>query len=97
MQTRYKEGPGRYEHSVWAPYYIYPQSRYHRDLTAENLPYVVLCDLSSVSMGEIETSIIKKVLPTSHTIGERTYGATAVSSINLNYGGPFGDINTMQL
>lgn len=101
MQTRYKEGPGRYEHSVWAPYYIYPQSRYHRDLTAENIPYVVLCDLSSVSMGEIETSIIKKVLPTSHTIGERTYGATGplqvVSSINLNYGGPFGDINTMQL
>lgn len=99
MQTRYKEGPGRYEHSVWTPYYIHPQSRYHRDLTAENIPYVVLCDLSSVSMGEIETSIIKKVLPTSHTIGERTYGATgplqAVSSINLNYGGPFGDINTM--
>ena len=99
MQTRYKEGPGRYEHSAWSPYYINPQNEYHRDLTAENIPFVVLCDLNSVSMGEIETAIIKKVLPTSHTIGERTYGATGplqpVSSINLNYGGPFGDINTM--
>ena len=99
MQTRYKEGPGRYEHSAWTPYYIDPQSQYHRDITAENIPYVVLCDLNSISMGEIETSIIKKVLPTSHTIGERTYGATGplqpTSSINLNYGGPFGDIDTM--
>lgn len=99
MQTRYKEGPGRCEHSVWTPYYIDPQSQYRRDLTAENIPYVVLCDLNSVSMGEIETSIIKKVLPTSHTIGERTFGATGplqpTSSINLNYGGPFGNIETM--
>ena len=99
LQTRYKEGPGRYEHSVWTPYYIDPQTQYRRDLTAENIPYVVLCDLNSVSMGEIETAIIKKVLPTSHTIGERTYGATGplqpTTSINLNYGGPFGDSKTM--
>ena len=100
MQTRYKEGPGRYEHSAWTPYYIDPQSQYRRDITAENIPYVVLCDINSVSMGEIETSIIKKVLPTSHTIGERTFGATGplqpTSSINLNYGGPFGNIETMR-
>lgn len=99
LQTRYQEGPGRYEHSAWTPYYIDPQSQYHRDLTAENIPYVVLCDLNSISMGEIETSVIKKVLPTSHTIGERTYGATGplqpTSSINLNYGGPFGNSETM--
>lgn len=99
MQTRYKEGPGRYEHSAWTPYYIDPQSQYHRDLTAENIPFVVLCDLNSVSMGEIETIIIKNVLPTSHTIGERTFGATgplqSVNSIDLNYGGPFGSTETM--
>ena len=39
------------------------------------------------------------MLPTCHTIGERTYCATGplqpVSSIDLNYGGPFGDIETM--
>ena len=99
MQTRYKEGPGRYEHSAWTPYYIDPQAQYHRDITAENIPYVVLCDLNSASMGEIEPSVIKKVLPTSYTIGERTYGATGplqpTSSINLNYGGPFGNSETM--
>lgn len=99
MQTRYKEGPGRYEHSAWTPYYIDPQIQYHRDLTAENIPFVVLCDLNSVSMGEIETIIIKNVLPTSHTIGERTFGATgplqSVNSIDLNYGGPFGSTETM--
>lgn len=99
MRTRYKEGPGRLEHSVWTPYYIYPQSQYHRDITAENIPYVIICDINSISMGEIEPMTIKAVLPTSYVIGERTYGATGplqpVTSINLNYGGPFGNYNTM--
>lgn len=99
FKTRYKEGPGRYEHSAWSPYYIYPQSKYHRDITAENIPYVVICDINSVSMGEIEPTAIKAVLPTSHIIGERTFGGTGplqpATSINLNYGGPFGDISTM--
>lgn len=95
MKTRYKEGPGRLEHSVWTPYYIEPNKRYHRDITAENIPYVIICDLNSVSMGEIEPMTIKAVLPTSYTIGERTHGGTGplqpASCINLNYGGPFGD------
>ena len=99
LRTRYKEGPGRLEHSVWTPYYIYPQSQYHRDITAENIPYVIICDINSISMGEIEPMTIKAVLPTSYVIGERTYGATGplqpVASINLNYGGPFGNYNTM--
>lgn len=98
MKTRYKEGPGRYEYSVWTPYYIFPNTRYHRDITAENIPYVVLCDLNSVSMGEIEPMTIKAVLPTAHTIGERTHGGTGplqpANCIDLNYGGPLGDINT---
>ena len=46
-------------------------------------------------MGEIEPFCAKEVLPTCHTIGERTYGATGplqpYTDINLNYGGPFGD------
>lgn len=96
MKTRYKEGPGRYEYSVWTPYYIFPNTRYHRDITAENIPYVVICDINSVSMGEIEPMTIKAVLPTAHTIGERTHGGTGPlqpSYIDLAYGGPFGDIN----
>ena len=35
------------------------------------------------------------MLPTAHIIGERTYGGTGplqpATSINLHYGGPFGD------
>ena len=99
LRTRYKEGPGRLEHSAWTPYYIDAQSNYHRDITAENIPYVVICDLNSVSMGEIEPMIIKAVLPTSYIIGERTWGGTGPlqpeTSIDLNYGGPFGNPNTM--
>ncbi len=97
MKTRYKEGPGRLEHSPWTPYYIFPNTRYHRDITAENIPYVILCDINSVSMGEIEPMIIKAVLPTAHTIGERTHGGTGplqpANCIDLNYGGPFGTSN----
>ena len=97
MKTRYKEGPGRYEHSPWTSYYQSPITRYHRDITAENIPYVVLCDINSVSMGEIEPMIIKAVLPTAHTIGERTHGGTGplqpANCIDLNYGGPFGTSN----
>ena len=97
MKTRYKEGPGRLEHSPWTPYYISPNTRYHRDITAENIPYVILCDINSVSMGEIEPMTIKAVLPTSHTIGERTHGGTGplqpASWIDLHYGGPFGNSN----
>ena len=97
MKTRYKEGPGRLEHSPWTPYYIFPSTRYHRDITAENIPYVILCDINSVSMGEIEPMTIKAVLPTSHTIGERTHGGTGplqpADWIDLHYGGPFGTSN----
>lgn len=97
MKTRYKEGPGRLEHSAWVSYYIDPNQKYHRDITSENIPYVIICDIHSVSMGEIEPMTIKAVLPTSHTIGERTHGGTGplqpTECINLNYGGPFGTDN----
>ncbi len=97
MKTRYKEGPGRLEHSAWTPYYIDPNKKYHRDITAENIPYVIICDINSVSMGEIEPMTIKAVLSTSHTVGERTHGGTGplqpATSIDLNYGGPFGTSN----
>ena len=94
-KSRYKEGPGRLEYSAWTPNYLEPQSRYHRDLTAENIPYVVICDLYSISMGEAEAEVIKALLPTSYIVGERTFGATGAlqseSYIDLSYGGPFGD------
>ena len=100
MKTRYKEGPGRLEHSPWTPYYIFPNTRYHRDITAENIPYVIFCDINSLSMGEIEPMTIKAVLPTAHTIGERTHCGTGplqpANCIDLNYGGPFGNSNLLE-
>lgn len=97
-KTRYKEGPNRFEHSVWTPMVINPLNTYHRDLTAENIPYVVLVDMYSTSMGEMEPIAIKKALPTSYIIGERTFGALGslmASYIDITYGGPFGNLNSM--
>ena len=93
ISTRYKEGPGRLEHSVWSPITIEPSTT-NRDLAAENIPYVVLSNIYSISMGEITTYNISQ-LPTGYVIGERTYGATGPllsDAIDLTYGGPFGDI-----
>ena len=94
FKTRYKEGPGKLEYSAWCPYYQYPNPDYHRDITAENIPYVILTDINSVSMAEIGPLAIRKLLPTAHIIGERTWGGTGPlqnNAVNLNYGGPFGD------
>ena len=63
FKTRYKEGPGRLEYSVWCPYYQDPNATYHRDITAENIPYVVLVDVNSVSMAEIEPMVLKTSSP----------------------------------
>ncbi len=93
MSTRYKEGPGRLEHSVWSPVTIKPSSE-NRDLASEDIPYVVLSNIYSISMGEITTYNISQ-MPTGYVIGERTHGATGPllsDAIDLTYGGPFGDI-----
>ena len=94
ISTRYKEGPGRLEHSVWSPVTIAPSTT-NRDLASENIPYVVLSNIYSISMGEITTYNISQ-LPTGYVIGERTYGATGPllsnDNIDFTYGGPFGDM-----
>ncbi|MGN0033049.1 MAG: S41 family peptidase [Candidatus Limimorpha sp.] len=96
FSVRYKEGPGRLEHSVWMPYTLKPDFRYHRNLANENIPYVVICDINSISMGEIESICITS-LPTGYSIGERTFGATGPlydpTMVNISYSGTFGDQN----
>ncbi len=95
ISTRYKEGPGRLEHSVWSPVAIQPSTA-NRDLASENIPYVVLANIYSISMGEITTYNISQ-MPTGYVIGERTYGATGpllTDAVDFTYGGPFGDIET---
>ena len=99
FRTRYKEGPGRLEHSVWTDYKQKPFAKYHKDITAENIPYIILTDLCSISMGEIEPICARNVLPTTYVIGERSYGATGplqADLVDLNYGGSFGtsDLST---
>jgi hypothetical protein len=94
LSTRYKEGSGRLEHSVWTPMVI-KTKEYSRDLAAENIPYVVLSNIYSISMGEITSYHISK-MPTGYMIGERTYGATGplnpADYVSITYGGSFGDI-----
>lgn len=96
FSTRYKEGPGRLEHSVWQPKTI-KTKEYSRDIAAENIPYVVLSNIYSVSMGEITSYCISK-MPTGYMIGERTFGATGpllpANLISLTYSGSFGNIDT---
>lgn len=99
FKTRYKEGPGRLEYSVWTDYKQKPFERYQRDITKDDIPYMILTDLCSISMGEIEPISARNVLPTTYVIGERSYGATGplqADYIDLNYGGSFGhsDLST---
>lgn len=93
LQTRYKEGPGRLEHSVWTDFIVKPfNNELVRNIEKDNIPYVVLSNLYSISMGEITSYAISQ-LPTGYMIGERTNGATGPLIENmssLTYGGPFG-------
>ena len=94
FQTRYKEGPGRLEYSAWTDYKQRPFDRYHRDICAEGIPYIILTDLLSISMGEIEPIAARQVLPVAYIVGERSYGATGPLQpdfMDLTYGGSFGE------
>lgn len=91
--NRFKAGPGRLDYTCWFESKVYPEQKYRRDLTSENIPLVVLCDAGSVSMGEFETFSMKRDIPTCHTIGERTYGATCAlmpDMVDYLYTGPYG-------
>ncbi len=93
--VRYKEGSGRYEYTDWIPAIIdtvAPEDR--RDLEAENIPYVVISNAMSISMGEISAAAIKQ-LPTGCMIGERTFGAHGqiMPYPALLHDGSFGDRN----
>ena len=90
---RYKEGVGRYEYTDWIPAIIDTvAAENRRDLEASNIPYVVLSNAMSISMGEISAAAIKQ-LPTGCMIGERTFGAHGqiVSNSALLHDGSFGD------
>ena len=89
--VRYKEGPGRYDYTDWIPVYVEPLPGMFRDIEAEDIPYIVLTNAFSVSMGEVSSEVIKH-LPTGRMIGERTFGAEGrlYDYNTLYYNGTFG-------
>ena len=92
---RYKEGPGRYEYTDWFADYVDTCTLYpRRDLKAENIPFVVLVNAHSISLGEASAQVAKS-LPTSYVIGERTFGAHGqlISIPSYFYDGTFGNKN----
>ncbi|MBQ7531753.1 MAG: hypothetical protein IJT12_08615 [Paludibacteraceae bacterium] len=93
--VRYKEGPGRYDYTDWIPAYVdtLPADK-RRNIEAEGIPYIVLTNAYTISMGEMTAAVIKH-LPTGRMIGERTFGAHGrLYSVNtLFYDGTFGDRN----
>lgn len=93
--VRYKEGIGRYEYTDWEAFIVDTAAQTKRDLEAEHIPYVVLTNAYSISMGEVSANVIK-MMPTGYMIGERTFGAHGmlIDQHSLFYNGTFGDRNS---
>ncbi len=95
VDLRYKEGSGRYEYTDWFESQVDTCKDYlQRDLEAEGIPYVVLVNANSISMGEASAQVVK-MLPTGYVIGERTFGAHGqlLSLPSYFHDGTFGDKN----
>ena len=95
LETRCKNGVGRLDYAPWVPSDARPNNIYPvRDITSKNIPYVILQDCHSLSMGELSGLGCRAALPTSRIIGERSYGGqgslTPSLTPVLNYGS-FGD------
>ena len=95
IQTRCKNGIGRLDYAPWVSASAYPNNIYPvRDITSKNIPYVILQDCHSLSMGELSGLGCRAALPTSVIIGERSFGGqgslTPTLTPTLNYG-TFGD------
>lgn len=67
--SRTKNGPGRFDYTPWAKDNIIKSQQ-----TRTDIPYVVLADIWSASMGEVTTAAVK-AMPQGYFIGERTFGA----------------------
>jgi hypothetical protein len=89
LESRNKTGLGKYDYSVWTPYYYYPSDQHRTGFTK---PIVVLADVNSASMAEV-TSLAVRNIPNSCIIGERTTGAMGILGYEYStyYSGTFGD------
>lgn len=68
-----KNGAGRYDYSPYADVEIVPAVQ---TIDIGNIPFVILQDMNSASMGEITGYACALSIPSAVTIGERTVGAT---------------------
>lgn len=89
LESRNKTGLGKYDYSVWTPYYYYPSDQHRTGFTK---PIVVLADVNSASMAEV-TSLAVRNIPNSCIIGERTTGAMGILGYEYStyYSGTFGE------
>lgn len=87
--SRTKNGLHRLDYTPWAPVVIHKAEQ-----SRDDLKYVVLADVWSVSMGEMTTAAVK-AMPKGYVIGERTFGGHG--PLNGNFGatfsGTFGNID----
>lgn len=84
--TYTKQGLGRLDYGAPIPFTVHAQNPH-----LSQVPYVVLCDVRSISMGEITTFALKNCRK-AHVVGERTYGATGPLNgcYDTEYDGTFG-------
>ncbi|MDY6426955.1 MAG: S41 family peptidase [Bacteroidales bacterium] len=95
MYNRTKNGLGKYDFANVTSQIVNPNTSspyYVGDLG--NVPYVVLQDLYSISMGEMSTNFISR-MPNAVTVGERTYGGhgTLFTSNTYEQNGYNGSFN----
>lgn len=87
--SRTKNGLHRLDYTPWAPVVIHKAEQ-----SRDDLKYVALADVWSVSMGEMTTAAVK-AMPKGYVIGERTFGGHG--PLNGNFGatfsGTFGNID----
>lgn len=79
--ARFKRGPGRYDYSPVMPQ---PMETMKAEHAVVDKPIVVLCNCTTVSMGEHTTWGVKS-LPNGTVIGTRTWGGLSALNSNEDY------------
>lgn len=81
IDARYKRGSGRYDYSPVMPQYASTMETQHAVITE---PVVLLCNCSTISMGE-HTTLGVKLMENGKVIGTRTWGGLCGLSSNETY------------
>ena len=79
--ARFKRGSGRYDYSPIMPQYVPTMETEHAMITE---PVVVLCNCSTISMGE-QTTLGVKRMENGKVIGTRTWGGLCALNSNETY------------